>query len=47
MSIGTPLGSEDTLAEILQALDPDADLDPMVTPWKRGFVVAIRPALEQ
>jgi hypothetical protein len=33
-----------TLAEILGALDPERDWDPLLTPWKRGFNAAIRSA---
>lgn len=33
-----------TLTEILGALDPDQERDPLLTPWKRGFNAAIRSA---
>jgi hypothetical protein len=34
-----------TVDEILGALDPDLDWDPLLTPWKRGYQAAIREAL--
>jgi hypothetical protein len=33
-----------TVREVLGALDPDADRDPLLTPWKRGYNAAIRVA---
>ena len=39
------LGLDDEiLDEMLEALDPDADGDPLLTPWRRGHRVAIRSA---
>ena len=33
-----------TADEVLGLLDPDRDGDPLLTPWKRGYRVAIRSA---
>jgi hypothetical protein len=39
------LGLDDAiLDEMLEALDPDADGDPLLAPWRRGHRVAIRSA---
>jgi len=33
-----------TVGEIIESLDPDGDEDPLLTPWKRGYIAAIRSA---
>lgn len=33
-----------TVEEIVQSLDPDGDENPLLTPWKRGYLAAIRSA---
>ena len=33
-----------TVTEILGSLDPAQELNPLLTPWKRGFNAAIRTA---
>jgi hypothetical protein len=33
-----------TLDEILTAVEPERDLDPLLTPWKRGYRAAVRSA---
>lgn len=33
-----------TAEEILKSLEPDRDLVPALTPWKRGYLAAVRAA---
>ena len=33
-----------TVEEVLRSLDPEAESDPSLTPWKRGYRAAIRTA---